>query len=392
MRLRVLGTAVALCGVLVSAGFAQECAPIDPSLLKPDLVAQAPTKVRIVQRFGHRLLIFTTTITNVGDGPLVIHGQAVDGTNGTIAQATQEVRRADGTACTHTAGTLELNAFEHNFHLDDFAAYQLRSSDPFTGPIVAQSSPVALCVMDNVQVRGFNVPRQVFADCTDPNGTQGISVDYGDEYDNFLPEQVIDLDADPANPVPGGNYFLVNIADPDGLLIEKNDDLQANAGVASVSVPGLAGQPVPRQPGHPQPHSPATPTPKAASSPPSHAPRPTSTPQPTLTPTPTDSPVSRPGRPPRPGHNSSHPAHPPHSLPPGHEGCAGIGGVTCSASEFCEFLPGVCTIQGLTGVCTPMNQTCPTFAQPVCGCNGVTYLNDCQRRRAGVSAAHSGPC
>ena len=384
MRLRVLGTAVALCGVLVSAGLAQECAPNDPSLLKPDLVAQAPTKVRVLERSGHRWLIFTTTIVNMGDGPLIVRGQA----NGT---ATQEVRRRDGTSCTHAAGTLEFSALERNYHFADATAYQLRSGDPFTGPIAAESNP-ALCLMDNVQVRGFNVPRQVLADCTDPNGTQGISTHFGDELDNFLPEQMIDLDADPANPVPGGSYFLVNIADPDGLLIEKNEDLQANAGVASVSVPGLAGQPVPRQPGHPQPHSPPTPTPKAASSPPSHAPRPTSTPQPTLTPTPTGTPVSRPGRPPRPGHNPSHPAHPPHSLPPGHEGCAGIGSVTCSAGEFCEFLPGACTIQGLTGVCTPMNQTCPTLAQPVCGCNGVTYLNDCQRRRAGVSAAHSGPC
>lgn len=381
MRLRVLGTAVVLCGVLVSTGLAQECASNDPSLLKPDLVAQPPTKVRVLERSGHRWLIFTTTIVNMGDGPLIVHGQA----NGT---ATQEVRRTDGTSCTHAAGTLEFSALERNYHFTDAAAYQLRSGDPFTGPIAAESNP-ALCLMDNVQVRGFNVPRQVLANCADSNGTQGISTHFGDELDNFLPEQMIDLDADPANPVPGGSYFLVNIADPDGRLLEKDDATQANVGVASISIPGIAGQPVAHQP-RPQPHTPPTPTPKGPNSVATHAAQPTRTP--TYTPTATPLAATPTVRAPHAPHSSSHPSHPPHSLPPGHEGCGGISNKTCSAGEFCEFLAGSCAIQGLTGVCTPVNAVCSSVAQPVCGCNGVTYANDCQRRRASVSAAHSGPC
>jgi hypothetical protein len=61
------------------------------------------------------------------------------------------------------------------------------------------------------------------------------------------------------------------------------------------------------------------------------------------------------------------------------------------AGEFCQYL--WCPRAQDTGFCTPFNQECVSAAvAPVCGCDGVTYKNDCERIRAGVSPAHRGPC
>ena len=300
MRLRMCVVAGFLLPlVLGRVTLADTCDPNDPTLLKPDLVVLPMTKVRVLQRGGHRVVIFTTSVGNIGQGPMILQGHTIDGPNGPVTQATQVISRSDGTTCTHVAGDFEFHPAHHHWHFDDFASYQLRKDDPFTGPIVAESTKVSFCLIDVMQMRGFNDPVTIHADCLNQEGMQGIDVGFADVYDSFLPGQDIDLDADPNNPVPGGNYFLVNVANPDGLIWEVNDDLQANAAVASVSVPdpvrGLPSQPPPSQ------------------SPPSSA---------TPTATPTNPPAPQPTPRPGPHQHPPHAPHVPHGGPshqPGHQ-------------------------------------------------------------------------
>ncbi len=61
----------------------------------------------------------------------------------------------------------------------------------------------------------------------------------------------------------------------------------------------------------------------------------------------------------------------------------------CPVGDYCAKAIGDC---GGTGSCTPKPEICPLFFNPVCGCNGITYGNDCEAASAGVPVAHQGTC
>ncbi len=64
----------------------------------------------------------------------------------------------------------------------------------------------------------------------------------------------------------------------------------------------------------------------------------------------------------------------------------------CAEGSYCEHPPGRCTELGGPGECIRIPQGCPDVWAPVCGCNGITYANDCDRMAAGVSKQHDGEC
>ncbi|MFQ5517403.1 MAG: Kazal-type serine protease inhibitor family protein, partial [Acidimicrobiia bacterium] len=71
--------------------------------------------------------------------------------------------------------------------------------------------------------------------------------------------------------------------------------------------------------------------------------------------------------------------------------CGGIAGIPCDTGEFCNLPPGRCCCD-FTGTCEPVPGVCPTVWLPVCGCDGVTYGNECEAAAAGVSIDHPGEC
>jgi Kazal-type serine protease inhibitor domain len=72
--------------------------------------------------------------------------------------------------------------------------------------------------------------------------------------------------------------------------------------------------------------------------------------------------------------------------------CAGTASLSCDAGLWCELQAGRCGDAATGGVCAHAPEVCAMRFAPVCGCDGKTYGNDCERRRARVQKARNGRC
>jgi hypothetical protein len=72
--------------------------------------------------------------------------------------------------------------------------------------------------------------------------------------------------------------------------------------------------------------------------------------------------------------------------------CGGILGILCPANQYCERFTGQCKTPDAQGTCQAAPAACKKKYEPVCGCDGETYDNPCEARRARISLDHYGKC
>jgi hypothetical protein len=72
--------------------------------------------------------------------------------------------------------------------------------------------------------------------------------------------------------------------------------------------------------------------------------------------------------------------------------CGGTAGATCEDDEYCQADEiGACGTNA-AGTCRDIPEACSDRDEPVCGCNGITYDNDCEAAAAGVNVDSEGAC
>jgi hypothetical protein len=71
--------------------------------------------------------------------------------------------------------------------------------------------------------------------------------------------------------------------------------------------------------------------------------------------------------------------------------CGGFGGLTCERSEWCDYVDG-CGFDDGGGECKPRPESCIEIFDPVCGCDRVTYSNECIANLNGQDVLFEGTC
>jgi hypothetical protein len=74
------------------------------------------------------------------------------------------------------------------------------------------------------------------------------------------------------------------------------------------------------------------------------------------------------------------------------ETCDSIAAIQCDEGLWCEHPAGQCKVADAAGTCAKAPEVCTQDYNPVCGCDGKTYGNDCMRKGAKVQLDHVGEC
>lgn len=202
-------------------------AQTQPIRLLPDItLRESDLRDHEIIQFGDRKrLRFSTGALNQGDGRLSLEGIDVEGEANTQL-VRQRIEWSDGKIEFLDAGIFAFHETHLHIHFEDWVGYRLREVLPENddndgvGDVVASSEKVSFCILDGVLFRP-DLPNADFTPHFPSCGKsiQGLSVGWVDVYNRQLPGQNIDI-----TDLPDGFYWLEAEVDPEGNILESNED------------------------------------------------------------------------------------------------------------------------------------------------------------------------
>ena len=190
----------------------------DHGLLLPDIAVSPPRELYVAFAGGGRQLRFSTTVSNVGAGPLEILGQFEEEDGRAVA--TQLLHRGEEGPFQHPVGTLDFDGGHGHWHFEDFMTFELWSyeEDGALDAMLASTGKISFCLLDFTAIdpapqHAFDLPLFDMCDWT----RQGLSPGWEETYAAWLPGQELDI-----THVPDGRYVVRTVLDPDNRLIDAN--------------------------------------------------------------------------------------------------------------------------------------------------------------------------
>jgi hypothetical protein len=190
----------------------------DHGLLLPDIAVSPPRELYVAFAGGGRQLRFSTTVSNVGIGPLEIVGLFDEDEE--RALATQLLHRGDDGPFQHPVGTLDFDGGHGHWHFEDFMTFELwtYAENGALEEMLVSTGKISFCLLDFTAIEpplehAYDLPLFDACDWT----RQGLSPGWEETYAAWLPGQELDI-----SNVPDGRYVVRTVLDPDNRLIDAN--------------------------------------------------------------------------------------------------------------------------------------------------------------------------
>jgi Lysyl oxidase len=199
---------------------------VGPAPLLPDLRARKASEVHIVVQGSTRRLLFASTLANIGVGPLQVErrgGAKCPAGQRRVDQAIYQDRNGNGRfnrakdtkKVFRQSGCEIVTAGEDIWHVQHSARYWLTRAGHTK--VIVRHPKVSFCLRDSLRLPS-GTGSAFYPHCS-RDGRKGISVEWGDLYQSFLPGQSLLL----PNRVKGHAYCLWQQADPKDMFRETDE-------------------------------------------------------------------------------------------------------------------------------------------------------------------------
>jgi len=206
--------------------------PPDPAELLPDLQPMATRELYIEGEGDARVLRFSTTVLNDGQGPLELVGEHRPDEG--IIVASQRTLLRDGSFIQREVGRFVFHPEHAHWHFQDFTLLELWTLgvDGEPGDLALSTGKSTFCAVDEVP-EAPDASEPAYFTCGD--GVQGISAGWSDTYGAEIAGQELPLGA-----LPDGEYVLKSVVDPVNRLAEADEDNNALTERVRIAGAGIA--------------------------------------------------------------------------------------------------------------------------------------------------------